>query len=193
MTPLRSGCLVFKTVSGVIPCRGEEVVIELITSEALGADVELIRHAAEGVLHFFREEQGRDSVPVAEFAEALARVLQGFGLDVELGPDPGVLTTAVPAPEAVSVIESDLCRLAADSGWAVELAFFPRLRGEVEAQLRRAPRVLRFKGLRPCVKELAGARRWNPRCQQLSDQIVEYVRECLRESGTAGNCAVVVV
>jgi len=168
-------------------------VIELISSQALGADVELIRHAAEGVLHFFREEQGRESVPVGEFAEALARVLQGFGLDVELGSEPGVLEGPAPAPEPEAVIESDLCRLATETGWAVELAFFPRLRGEVEAQLRRAPRVLRFKGLRPCVKELAGVRRWNPRCQQLSDQIVEYVRECLRESGSSGDCAVVVV
>jgi hypothetical protein len=38
---------------------------------------------------------------------------------------------------------------------------------------------VRFRGLRGCVKQLAGARRWNPHCRQLQDRIVDYLRQCL--------------
>jgi hypothetical protein len=39
--------------------------------------------------------------------------------------------------------------------------------------------VVRFHGLRGCVKQLAGVRRWTPRCRTLEERIVEYMRQCL--------------
>jgi hypothetical protein len=42
------------------------------------------------------------------------------------------------------------------------------------------------------VKQLAGARRWNPRCQALHNQIVAYLRECLSIEAQQNNCALVV-
>jgi len=39
--------------------------------------------------------------------------------------------------------------------------------------------VLRFRGLRGCVKQLTGARRWSLRCQSLEGEIVAYLRQCL--------------
>jgi hypothetical protein len=87
------------------------------------------------------------------------------------------------------VPESDLSELARESGPGGELFFFPRLRAELRLrlqQLKHDVRVLRFHGLRECVLELAGARRWGPRCQSLEDQIVTYLRECLSaETGHA--------
>jgi hypothetical protein len=77
------------------------------------------------------------------------------------------------------VLESDLCRLAHESGQARELVFFPRLRAELQRHLQQSPRVLRFRGLRGCVKQLTGARRWGLRCRTLEEEIVAYLRECL--------------
>jgi hypothetical protein len=52
--------------------------------------------------------------------------------------------------------------------------------------------VLRFHGLRGCVKQLAGARRWSVRCEQLRYQIVEYLRQCLTAEPEQNDCALVV-
>lgn len=185
MIQLRSDCLVFKLSNGdSVPCSAEQVTVELIGEAAELLDPDLIRNAAAAVLHFFKHEQGRDYVSLGEFSEALEHVLRSFGLAVQhQEPD-------APAP-AGKVVRSDLRHLAADSGKGFELCFFPRLRGEMERQLGETPRVICFTGLRGCVKQLVGARRWNGRCQELSDQIVAYLRECLHRE-PHGDCALVV-
>ena len=94
-----------------------------------------------------------------------------------------------PAGEAS---DTDLGRLARESADSLELFFFPRLRDELRAQLRQSPRVVRFRGLRGCVKQLAGARRWSHRCEQLQDQIVDYLRDCLTAEPEQTDCALVV-
>ena len=90
------------------------------------------------------------------------------------------------------MVEADLLTLARESGESRELFFFPRLRGELRAQLRRTPRLVRFRGLRGCVKQLAGARRWSLRCERLEEQIVEYLRGCLGAEPEQADCALVV-
>ena len=51
---------------------------------------------------------------------------------------------------------------------------------------------MRFHGLRVCVKQLAGARRWSNRCELLQDQIVDYLRGCLTAETKENECALVV-
>ncbi|MEW6304246.1 MAG: hypothetical protein AB1705_12285 [Verrucomicrobiota bacterium] len=175
MIQLRSDCLVFEMSTGeTIPCSAELVTFELLGDAAASVDQELIRNAAAAVLHYFKEEHGRDYVSLAEFSQTLAEVLKGFGLNVRV-PGPG---EKIPAPDR-RVVGLDLRRLAADAGKGFELIFFQRLRDEMTVQLGHETRQVRFNGLRGCVKQLVGARRWTPRCQQLSDQIVEYLRGCL--------------
>ena len=130
----------------------------------------LSEHATKAVFHYFKHELGRQTVSVREFAGALEKVLRGFAVTAQLSP------ARDPKPR---VLEYDLCRLAHESGQGCELVFFPRLRAELQRHLRQSPRVLRFRGLRGCVKQLTGARRWSPRCQTLEGEIVDYLRECL--------------
>jgi hypothetical protein len=60
------------------------------------------------------------------------------------------------------------------------------LREELRHKMRQSPRVVRFRGLRSCVMQLAGARRWTARCQTLEEQVVAYLRGCLTaEAGQA--------
>ena len=184
MIQLRSDCLVFETAKGeAIPCSVEQVTVEVIGEAVARLDKELIGHAAAAVLHYFREELGRTYVTLGEFAEALERVLRGFGLAVS--------ATSKPKSKP-RVAEADLRQLAFDSGKGCELVFFPRLRAELRDRLRTSPQLLRFTGLRGCVKQLVGARRWCGRCQKLSDQIVDYLRHCLSAQAEADRCALLV-
>jgi hypothetical protein len=185
MIQLNRDCLLFQLPDGeAIPCAAELVAVELIGESAHLLDADLVRNAAHAVLHYFKTEQGREQVTVGEFSLMLAEVLRGFGLCVETAsPDP--------PPEARRKA-FDLREIACDSGKGFELAFFPRLRDKLRQNLEPSPQVIHFTGLRGCVKQLAGSRRWTGRCQQLSDQIVEYLRHCLSAEMSHARCALVV-
>jgi hypothetical protein len=86
----------------------------------------------------------------------------------------------------------DLRKLAFESGKGFELIFFPRLRDELRKSLQESPGVIRFQGLRSCVKQLMGAHRWSPRCEKLSDQIVAFLRLCWSSEVAPAGCALVV-
>ena len=201
MISLAEDCLIFQTTSGEgVPFSAEMISVELIGDATGALDPDFVRHAAAAVFHYFRVELGRESVTVAEFTEALEKILHGSTLPtpelaVPTGSPAGTLTTAPapgPNPVPMVVVESDLCRLVEDSDKGCELLFFPRLRDELRAQLRQSPRMLRFLGLRGCVKRLAGARRWNHRCSALRDQIVDYLRRCASQEGCGIHCSLVV-
>ncbi len=182
MISLSQNCLLFELASGEsIPFSSEMISIELMGDAAAKFDPDLIQHAAASVFHYFRVELARQSVTVGEFAEALEKVLHGLGFYV-----PPV------ADQDGSTRGADLRRLARESGDARELVFFPRLRNELRTLLRASPRLVRFRGLRGCVKHLTGARRWSPRCEDLRDQIVGYLRECLRNESREAECLLVV-
>jgi len=184
MIQLHSDCLVFKSEAGqAIPCSAELVTIELIGEAARLLDPDLLQHAAAAVLHYFKEELGRSTVSMSEFSQALEHILRSFGLMVDLTD---------PSPKTPRISDLDLRKLAFESGKGFELVFFPRLRDELRKSLQESPGVVRFQGLRSCVKQLIGAHRWSPRCEKLSDQIVAYLRLCWSsEVGTPG-CALVV-
>jgi hypothetical protein len=186
MIQLSNDCLVFQLSNGEsIPCSVERFTIELIGEAVAGIDSELIRNAAHAVLHHFRHDLKRTTVTLTEFSEALERVLRSLGLNVT--------TTASAAPPPLPPgEETDLARLAAQTDGSFELEFFPRLRELMRESLLRSPHLVRFTGLRSCAKRLVGARRWSPRCTVMSDQIVEFLRECLNAETPTDRCALVV-
>ena len=185
MILLRPDCLVFETPAGEhTPCSVKEVTIEFVGESGELLDREIIENAAAAVLHYFRVEQKKESVSVAEFSEALEKVLCGLGLKVKPAG-----TTQIPASERTWV-ESDLCLLAGEGG---ELFFFPRLRDEVRRRLDGTPLVLRFHGLRDCVRHLTGAKRWSSQCRELNDQIVDYLRSCFASEKAGAGSALVVL
>jgi hypothetical protein len=171
MITLAKDCLVFRLSNGeTVPFSADMISIELTGESARWFDPELASHAAKAVFHYFKRELGRQCVTAEEFASAMEKVLRGFKPG---GADAGA------DPVHHHVIESDLSRLASEAGHGGELLFFPTLRNQLRQHLRNRPRVLRFCGLRACVKTIAGARRWTPRCRDLEDQIVEFLRECV--------------
>lgn len=181
MILLAHDCLLFELSSGEsIPFSAEMISVELMGDVVSKLDPEVIRHAAASVFHYFRHDLDRESVTVGEFAGMLEKVLTGLGLNV------------LPAETTVQNPVADLVVLARESGDARELVFFPRLRHELRHQLQASPRLVRFCGLRRCVKHLAGARRWSSRCEDLQEQIVGYLRECLTTEEHPANCLLLV-
>jgi hypothetical protein len=173
---LAADCLVFEMATGErIPCSADMACVELTGDTAELFDPEFVQHATKAVFHYFKKELGRQTVTADEFAAALEKVLRGFAATAQL---------AAPAEAQPRVLEYDLCRLALESGQGCEIFFFPRLRAELQRHMREAPRAVRFRGLRGCVKHLAGAQRWSRRCETLESEIVDYLRQCLSaESG----------
>jgi hypothetical protein len=184
MIALQSGCLLFQLASGEsVPCSVEMISVEL-TGNAEGLlDPEVLSHAAASVFHYFKHELERETVTIGEFAAALEKVLRQLGF---------VFRAGALESRSREIVETDLCLFARESADSLELFFFPRLRDELRAQLRQSPRVLRFSGLRGCVKQLTGARRWSVRCEKLQDHIVEYLRRCLTAEPEQSDCALVV-
>jgi hypothetical protein len=184
MIALQSDHLIFQLTNGEsVPCSAEMITIEIAGNSEGLIDTDMLHHAAASVFHYFKCEMERQTVTVGEFALALEKVLHGFGL---------TLYADGPPPPADELPEADLGHLARESADSLELFFFPRLRDALRAQLRQSPRVLHFRGLRGCVKQLAGAQRWSARCEKMQEQIVGYLRECLTAEPEQKACALVV-
>src|SRR5204863_463914 len=143
MIALGQDFLVFRLATGEsVPLSAEMVSADIVASTTTSFDPEFVDHAASAVFYYYKEELGRQTVTLGEFAQTLEKVLKGFKLE-----NPG------PAKKCrLHVREADLCQLADEWGSGCELFFFPRLRNELRHQLRESPRVLRFSGLRRCVK-----------------------------------------
>src|SRR5579862_7447496 len=162
MIALAKDCLTFRLSSGeAIPYSADMLTVEVAGETARWLDPELVNQAAKAVFHYFKHDLGRQAVSVAEFAEALEKVLRGFQT-----PQPAGLS---PSPVR-DLVEYDLFGLAKESAEWGELFFFPRLRAELRQQLHQPPRLLHFRGLRGCVKQLAGAQHWSGRCRRLQGQ-----------------------
>jgi hypothetical protein len=185
MIQLRSDCLFLKTPEGeTFPCSAEIASVEVVGETTWQMDPELVQHAAQAVLHYFRHELGRDTVSVGEFSEALQKVLGRLGLNA---PQNAPVAPAVEAQPGI-----DLQELANSAGEGFELAFFSRLREALRENLSASPPVVRFTGLKGSVKTLLGARKWNEPCRQLSDQIVAHLRQCLHAEGKGSGCTLLV-
>jgi hypothetical protein len=184
MIALCSDYLLFELENGEsIPCSADMISVEIAGNAEGLLDADMFRHAAASVFHYFKAELNRETVTVGEFSLALEKALQHLGLTIRS-------CTHAPAPPGV--VAADLRRLAKETDSNLELLFFPRLRRELRSQLETSPRLLHFRGLRGCVKQLAGARRWSGRCEKIQEQIVEYLRQCLTAESKAPECSLVV-
>jgi hypothetical protein len=185
MIQLHPDYLFFQTQHGeTIPCSAESVTIELIGDAASFLDPEVVREAAAAVVHYFKDELGRETVSVAEFSRALEKVLSGLGFTV---------TSSSESEEGEMAIgHADLERIVEHAENGFELLFFLKLREEFQKQVQQSPELLNFCNLKPCVKQLVGVKRWGPRCEMLSDEIVGYLRGCLEtEAGSISRGLVV--
>jgi hypothetical protein len=108
MISFASDCLFFQMASGEsVAFSADMISVELSGDDAGMLDPEFVRHATSAVFHYFKQELGRHTITMAEFAGALEKVLRGFSYTAVLPK----ATVAEPA-----VLESDLRRLVCESG-----------------------------------------------------------------------------
>ena len=183
MILLSSDYLLFELASGErVPFSADKVCVELMGDESGPFDAVFLEQATKAVFHFFQHELGRDTVTLGEFSGAMEQVLRSFLRDRKRPEE---------ALGAAPMAETDLSRLLAEAGHT-ELLFFPRLRAELRNQLQASPHLLRFRGLRDCVKQLAGAERWSPRCQDLQERLLDFLRACAAVDRAGKDCALLV-
>jgi hypothetical protein len=184
MILLAPDCLLFQMPSGEsVPFSAEMISVELAEGAGGLFEQDFVEHAAASVFHYFKNHLGRRTVSVAEFASAFESVLHGLGLKLEAGQ--------VTVPGAGKAAK-DLRLLAQEAGAGCELVFFPRLRALVREQAHSSPQLIRFHGLRGCVKRLLGAQRWSPRCEQFRDQIIDFLRRSVCVDAAGDACALMV-
>ena len=183
MIQLREDCLMIQQPGGgSIPFSAEDLTLEFVGGAVGLVDPEILHNAAMGVLHYFQEEMGRKSITVGEFAQALAKVLNGLGIVAEV--------TEVRIADTVRV--ADLRQLAAGSGKLGELEFFTRLRQTLRDQLAEQPRAVEFRGLRGCVKQLVGRKHWCPACDRMQSWILESLQGWFGQEPGAANTSMVI-
>jgi hypothetical protein len=174
--------LVFQLANGEsVPFSPEMISVELVGDSVGKFEPDIIQHAAAAVFHHFKKDLNRETVTVGEFTVALEQALRGLGLQVVSNE-----------PAAPTVTPHDLAQMAVESGTGGELHFYPRLRAALKTQLGTPAKQIHFRGLRPCVKRLTGARRWSPRCDYVRDQIVDFLRHCLTAESLKSDCSLVV-
>ena len=184
MIQLSSNCLLFQTPSGEsVPFLAEMISVELADGAGGVFDQDFVEHAAVSVFYYFKNHLGRKTVSMAEFAAAFESVLHGLGLKLDAGQV---------AVKSMGEAVKDLRLLAQEAGAGCELIFFPRLRASVREQAHNSPQMIRFHGLRHCVKRLLGAKRWSPRCEQFRDHIIEFLRRSVRVETAGDPCALMV-
>jgi len=180
---LSPDCLLVQLANGErVPCSVEALSVELVGDATAKLGVEFVHDAAAAVIHHFKNDLGQVTITVGEFSAALEQALAAFGLNFP------TVEIVLPTP---MIPESDLRVLATAAG-KTEILFYSSLRDEIRRQLRQSPRQLRFRGLRGCVKQLAGTRRWSDRCRQLEEQIVAYLGQCFQAEPRPDDCTLVV-
>jgi len=154
-----------------LPGGGSLLLLPHVVAEAfskgqpLGGEIEpwQIQEMAEALIYHLRVDLKRDAIGFDELVSALK----------ELAVACGFQTTTIAVE---TIVSADLYVLAQDTGYGFELAFFQSIERAIRDFRAGHARLIRFVGLRACVKMLVGARNWCKKCQRLSDEIVEFIR-----------------
>jgi hypothetical protein len=119
-------------------------------------------------VHVYAVKSRSDGViPSSEIAEIVATVLSTLGYQ-------RVSEAYSGRTDHVAI---HLNELAGRRSTAFELEFFQRLDRALGAAANRQFLVIKVDGLRACVMQLRGARRWTAGCRRFAEDIVDYVRE----------------
>lgn len=122
-------------------------------------DGQAVAQAVAGAVYqYARDHASERVVTTAEIAEMVEAVLLMLGYD----------EAAARCGEEIRLDE-----LAARSGVGFELAFYRDLGAALGAATER--RAVRLSGLRACVLQLRGTRRWGAACRQVAREILAFV------------------
>ena len=131
----------------------------------------------DGVMCYLESKCPLRLLPVGELSARVRRMLVRIGWE-----SVAERLEALAPPLTVSLI-----RTAQEAGDGYELAFFNKLREELQCLRTAGAAELRFTGLRECVLALAGNQRWNRRCDALLAEVRDFLAawdRCPSKPGT---------
>jgi len=126
-----------------------------------------LAESVAAAVHAFAVNTRSESVMLSgEITEVVAAVLATLGYD-------WISEAYAAGADRVAI---HLNELAWRTNAGFELEFFQQLDHALGAAANRRLVAMRLDGLRACVMQLRGARRWTAGCRQLAEDIVEHVR-----------------
>lgn len=126
-----------------------------------------VAESIAAAVHRYACECAREQIiPVQELVDIVVAVIAMLGYD----------EISAAYEQAQHHTEIRLDDLAGQIGGAFELGFYRQLDGALDVVTDKDLALVMVRGLRRCVMQLRGARRWNIGCQRLAEEIVEYVR-----------------
>jgi ATP cone domain len=136
-------------------------------AENVGQSDWWLAESIAAAVHAFGVKSRRDRIiPSKEIAEIVATVLATLGYD-------GISEAYAGDANRVAI---HLNELAWRTNTGFELEFFRQLDHALGAATNGRLVAMRIDGLRACVMQLRGTRRWTAGCRQLAEDIVEHVR-----------------
>ncbi len=176
MIPRRSDCPGFSNSDsgGILKLEGE-IVVELAGKRDELPDKDLVTQAVSAVIYYIKTDLRINAIPVEKFSILLETVLEGFGYSVETKVKNGKAKKVDSGKN--ELLSVDLQKVVDEIGGGYELFFFNHLHQTVLRCLEHNPKYIYLYGLQDCVKKLTGLKKWNNRCQNLSEDIVCFVRE----------------
>ena len=191
MIPRQSDCPEFSNSdSGEMLKIEGEIVVELAGKQNELPDKDLVTQAVSAVIHYIRTDLRTDTIPVEKFSILLETVLEGFGYSVETKVKNG--RTKKMDNGGNEPLTVDLQKVVDEVGSGYELFFFNHLQQTVSKCLQLNPKFVYLYGLQDCVKKLSGVKKWNYQCQNLSEDIVSFVREQFQSNNKGLNCALLI-
>lgn len=137
-------------------------------AERVGSPDWWLAESVAAAVHVFVGRSRSDGViQSSEIAEIVAAVLSTLGYEnISRAYGSGTNRVAIQLNELMGRMNA-----------ALELEFFQRLDRALGAAASHRIQVMEVNGLRACVMQLRGTRRWTTGCRKLAEEIVEHVRE----------------
>ena len=138
-----------RLVASIQRATGEPLLAESITA---------------AVYRYACDKRADQTIPAQEVAELVMSALKMFGL----------ADVAEAYRQRSEWAEIQLNQLASTGSF--ELGFYRQLDSELHALTGDQPARLHLRGMRACVMQLRGARRWGESCRALANEILSFVR-----------------
>ncbi|MCX7872227.1 MAG: hypothetical protein N2487_02965 [Verrucomicrobiae bacterium] len=150
----------------------KELIVEIAGDKGALPEKKIVKEAILAVIHYLKADLKKDVVAADEFSEMLETVLEGFGYHVKAL----VKNREKKDKKQSKTVYLNLQDIIDESGSCYELFFFDQLAKTMRETLKQNPNVLYINGLRESVKKIIGVNKWDRRCSNLSEEIINFAR-----------------
>jgi len=129
-------------------------------------DFPFIEDLIEGIVHYLENKCSLRVLTIEELHSRVRRMLERIGCEA----------IAKTLPLIAPPVTLSLMRAAKEAGNGFELALFNKVHDEIEDLRMHGVEELYFTGTRDCVKMLRGVERWTIPCEQLHEEILDFLK-----------------